>query len=166
LIPAIKAAIAESGPLPLARAMALASDHYYATHQPFGATGDFVTAPDISQMFGELIGLFLADLWTRAGSPEPVLIVELGPGRGTLMADARRAIASAVPALASAPLHLVEKSPRLRAEQALRTSENLLHTVIHEIPDVLVLKDQQGNFGFGEADFFVEVLLGMIVVHE
>ena len=64
---------------------------YYATRDPLGARGDFITAPEVSQIFGELIGLWCADLWQRMGAPDPVLLVELGPGRGTLMADALRA---------------------------------------------------------------------------
>ena len=63
--------------LPLARVMAIAADHYYATHEPFGPTGDFVTAPEISQMFGELVGLWLADIWQRGGSPAPVALATL-----------------------------------------------------------------------------------------
>src|SRR3546814_6359640 len=65
------------------------SDLYYTTRDPLGAAGDFTTAPEVSQMFGELIGLWCADLWPRMGGPDPVRLVELGPGRGTLMADAR-----------------------------------------------------------------------------
>lgn len=117
MIPEI-AKLVEQEPLPLARAMALAADHYYATKEPFGTAGDFVTAPEISQMFGELIGLWAADIWHRAGQPKDVIICELGPGRGTLMADARRAIAKAMPALnESAELWLVDRSPRLRKLQ-------------------------------------------------
>ncbi len=118
MIAAIEDSIAREGSLPLARAMAMAADHYYATREPFGPRGDFVTAPEVSQMFGELVGLWLADLWQRAGAPAPVALVELGPGRGTLMADALRAIERALPAFAAAiELHLVEKSPRLRLLQ-------------------------------------------------
>src|SRR3954451_7511503 len=83
--------IAAQGPIPVSDYMALANGHYYATRDPFGADGDFVTAPEISQMFGELIGLCLADAWDRAGRPEGVRYAELGPGRGTLAADALRA---------------------------------------------------------------------------
>ena len=64
---------------------------YYITRDPIGAGGDFVTAPEISQMFGELIGLWMAAVWQQMGSPENVRVVELGPGRGTLMIDALRA---------------------------------------------------------------------------
>jgi SAM-dependent MidA family methyltransferase len=94
--------------------MGAANAHYYATRDPLGARGDFTTAPEISQMFGELIGLWLADLWDRAGQPE-ARYVELGPGRGTLAADALRAMGKA--GLAP-PVHFVETSPVLRAAQA------------------------------------------------
>ena len=100
-------------------AMALGDpDHgYYMRAEPFGAGGDFITAPEISQIFGELLGLWCADTWTRMGAPDPVILCELGPGRGTLMADALRAAAS-VPAFFDAlHVHLVESSPRLRARQ-------------------------------------------------
>jgi len=90
---------------------------YYAQHDPLGRTGDFITAPEISQIFGELIGLWCADLWQRIGQPEPIILAELGPGRGTLMADLLRA-AAIVPAFRRAlRLYLVEASPVLRAEQ-------------------------------------------------
>lgn len=107
-------AITMAGPIPLSQFMGAANTHYYATRDPLGSRGDFITAPEISQMFGELIGLSLADLWDRAGRPN-AHYVELGPGRGTLAADALRAMASAglTPAV-----HLVENSPALRAEQA------------------------------------------------
>lgn len=84
--------IANTGPISLAHYMAEANAHYYATRDPLGAAGDFVTAPEISQMFGELIGLWLADLWIKAGRTEPAHYVELGPGRGTLARDALRAM--------------------------------------------------------------------------
>jgi SAM-dependent MidA family methyltransferase len=94
--------------------MAAANAHYYGTRDPLGSAGDFITAPEISQMFGELVGLWLADLWDRAGRP-PVHYVELGPGRGTLAQDALRAMAKA----GLAPdVHFVETSSALRAAQA------------------------------------------------
>ena len=105
------------GPISVADYMAEANAHYYATRDPFGAAGDFVTAPEISQMFGELIGIWLADLWQRAGRPEGAHYVELGPGRGTLAADALRAMRGAG---LDPPVELVETSPVLRAAQAER----------------------------------------------
>jgi NADH dehydrogenase [ubiquinone] 1 alpha subcomplex assembly factor 7 len=118
----IRRMIAVDGPLPVARFMALCLGHprygYYATRDPFGAGGDFITAPEISQMFGELIGLWAAEIWRRMGTPRCVGLVELGPGRGTLMADALRA-AKVVPAFRAAlSVHLIETSPALRARQA------------------------------------------------
>ena len=103
------------------RYMALCLGHpvygYYRTRDPLGARGDFTTAPEISQMFGELIGLWAAEVWRAMGEPSPVRLVELGPGRGTLMADALRA-ARVLPAFRSATaVHLVETSPALRARQ-------------------------------------------------
>src|ERR1700720_193543 len=93
--------IAADGPMSVATFMALCLGHpahgYYTTRDPFGRAGDFITAPGISQMFGELIGLWTAAVWRAMGAPPQVALVELGPGRGTLMADALRA-APLVPA--------------------------------------------------------------------
>ncbi len=87
--------IAIGGPIPIATWMARCNAQYYATRDAFGVAGDFVTAPEISQMFGELVGVWLVDAWRRAGSPSPSRLVELGPGRGTLMADIGRVTAAA-----------------------------------------------------------------------
>ena len=101
--------------MPVARFMGESNAHYYAARDPLGSAGDFTTAPEISQMFGELIGLWLADIWTRAGSPADAIYVELGPGRGTLAADALRSMAR----FGLQPeVHFVEGSPPLRALQA------------------------------------------------
>ncbi len=91
---------------------------YYASRDPFGAEGDFVTAPEVSQIFGELIGLWCVDLWQRMGRPAPFLLAELGPGRGTLMADALRAARVAPEFGRALRLHLVERSGLLRRKQA------------------------------------------------
>lgn len=107
-------AITLAGPIPLSQFMGAANTHYYASRDPLGARGDFTTAPEISQMFGELIGLWLADLWDRAGRPS-TRYVELGPGRGTLAADALRAMARSG---LEPPVHFVETSPILRDAQA------------------------------------------------
>lgn len=117
----IRAMIALDGPITVERYMALCLAHpvhgYYLTREPLGAHGDFITAPEISQMFGELLGLWAAAVWQRMGEPERVSLVELGPGRGTLMADALRA-AAVLPEFASAlAVELVETSPTLRARQ-------------------------------------------------
>ncbi|WP_164658289.1 class I SAM-dependent methyltransferase [Tropicibacter sp. Alg240-R139] len=114
--------IAHSGPMTVADYMnecLLHPDHgYYVTHEPFGTKGDFVTAPEISQMFGELIGLSLAQSWLDQGAPTPFTLAELGPGRGTLMADMLRATRGVPGFHDGAQIVLVEASPRLRAEQA------------------------------------------------
>jgi NADH dehydrogenase [ubiquinone] 1 alpha subcomplex assembly factor 7 len=117
----IRHRIAIAGPMPVGEYMALClgdPEHgYYRTRQPLGADGDFITSPEISQMFGELIGLWMAAAWTRMGSPEQVNVIELGPGRGTLMNDALRAM-KVLPAFrAAVAVHLVEISPALQAQQ-------------------------------------------------
>ncbi|GLK70882.1 SAM-dependent methyltransferase [Ancylobacter dichloromethanicus] len=114
--------IALTGPITVADYMEQCLFHptlgYYTTREPFGATGDFVTAPEISQMFGELLGLWAAETWLRLGSPSPFVLAELGPGRGTMMADMLRATARVPGFHAAAWVVLVEASPRLRAKQA------------------------------------------------
>jgi NADH dehydrogenase [ubiquinone] 1 alpha subcomplex assembly factor 7 len=114
--------IRAEGPIPVSRYMAEALGHpeygYYRHRDPFGSAGDFTTAPEVSQMFGELIGLWCAVVWQMMGSPSWVVLAELGPGRGTLMADVLRAAAT-LPAFAAAvEVHLVETSPSLRNRQA------------------------------------------------
>lgn len=133
--------IRTEGPLSVAEVMAVALVHpehgYYATRDPFGAAGDFVTAPEISQMFGELIGLWSAVVWQGLGAPDPVALVELGPGRGTLMADAVRA-AAGVPAFRSAlRVHLVEASATLRRVQSaqLEAASPAWHDGVDSLPD-------------------------------
>ncbi|MHC8508796.1 MAG: class I SAM-dependent methyltransferase [Rhodospirillales bacterium] len=91
---------------------------YYTAREPFGRAGDFITAPEISQMFGELLGAWLAAHWRVINSPAPVHVAELGPGRGALMADALRAARAQPGFIDAASLHLIETSPRLRAQQA------------------------------------------------
>jgi NADH dehydrogenase [ubiquinone] 1 alpha subcomplex assembly factor 7 len=114
--------------------MARANAVYYATRDPFR---DFTTAPEISQVFGEILGLWAAVTWDLLGRPDPVLLVEAGPGRGTLMADALRAIARAAPEFRSAVrLHLIETSPRLRAIQAERLPNAMWHDGLDTLPDV------------------------------
>ncbi|MCR9126632.1 MAG: SAM-dependent methyltransferase [Rhodobacteraceae bacterium] len=118
----LRARIARNGPIGLSEFMAECLLHptlgYYTTRDPLGAAGDFVTAPEISQMFGELLGLALAQAWHDQGRPARFTLAEPGPGRGTLMADALRA-ARAVPGFAdAAQLTLIEASPALRARQA------------------------------------------------
>ncbi|MGY6410425.1 MAG: class I SAM-dependent methyltransferase [Alkalilacustris sp.] len=117
-------AIAAQGPMRGADFMAaclLDPEHgYYTTREPFGQAGDFVTAPEISQMFGELLGLALAQAWADQGGPDRVVLAELGPGRATLMADMLRAVRALPPFAARLEVHLVEASARLRAVQGAR----------------------------------------------
>lgn len=122
-------AITLAGPISLAQYMAAANAQYYATRDPLGS--DFTTSPEISQMFGELIGAWLADLWDRAERP-PAAYVELGPGRGTLAADALRVMAKAglTPAV-----HFVETSPTLRTAQATRVPDAIWHDDTTTLPD-------------------------------
>lgn len=104
----------------MAAALADPLHGYYRTRDPLGAAGDFITAPEISQVFGEIIGAWCAEQWRLMGAPEPVELVELGPGRGTLMADLLRALAVLPAVRRAVRLHLVETSPVLRqAQQAL-----------------------------------------------
>lgn len=114
--------ITARGPIGLDTYMGLCLGHpehgYYATRDPLGAAGDFITAPEISQMFGELIGAWLAQVWDDQGRPPRFVLAELGPGRGTLMRDALRAARGMPGFLAAAELWLVETSPALRARQA------------------------------------------------
>jgi len=126
----LAALIAAEGPIPLERFMAESNAHYYATRTSVGAAGDFITAPEISQMFGELIGLCLADLWDRAGRPQ-VAYVEMGPGRGTLAADALRAMAVAG---LRPPVHFVETSPLLRTNQREHFPDATWHDTIATLP--------------------------------
>ena len=123
-------AITLAGPISIAQFMAAANARYYATRDPLGAGGDFTTAPEISQMFGELVGLWCADLWDRAGRPD-LAWVELGPGRGTLAADALRAMGKAglVPSV-----HFVETSPVLRAAQGQRVPGATWHDDASTLP--------------------------------
>jgi NADH dehydrogenase [ubiquinone] 1 alpha subcomplex assembly factor 7 len=133
--------IASSGPLGIAEFMAEALGHpehgYYMTRDPLGLAGDFITAPEVSQMFGELIGLWCAEVWRAGLAPQPTRLVELGPGRGTLMADALRA-ARMLPDFADAlTVHLVETSPILENMQrrALDGHPVQWHRSLAEVPD-------------------------------
>jgi NADH dehydrogenase [ubiquinone] 1 alpha subcomplex assembly factor 7 len=113
--------------------MARAVAAYYARHDPFA---DFTTAPEISQVFGEILGLWAAVLWQSMGSPPDIILAEAGPGRGTLMADALRAIGQVAPDFRPAlRLHLVETSPRLRAAQAEKLPQANWHDSIETLPE-------------------------------
>jgi NADH dehydrogenase [ubiquinone] 1 alpha subcomplex assembly factor 7 len=137
----LAARIARTGPITVADYMAAAlsdPDHgYYRNADPLGAQGDFITAPEISQLFGELIGVWLIDCWERSGRPDPVNLVELGPGRGTLMADIMRVARHAPDWLKAVRLHLVEINPRLRQVQAglLAAHDPRWHDALSTVPD-------------------------------
>ena len=117
----LKQRIRAGGPITVEAFMEAAltdpDDGYYTQRLPIGAVGDFITAPEICQIFGELIGLWIADVWRTMGAPNKFRLIELGPGRGTLMHDALRALAVVPDALKAAELHFVELSARLRAVQ-------------------------------------------------
>jgi SAM-dependent MidA family methyltransferase len=139
----IRRRIETTGPMPVGQYMALCLTHpeygYYVSRDPLGVEGDFTTAPEISQMFGELIGLWAAAVWRQMGEPEKVRWVELGPGRGSMMLDALRA-AQAVPQFRAAVLvHLVEISPALvqRQQQALHGARVPVewHRRLEEVPE-------------------------------
>jgi NADH dehydrogenase [ubiquinone] 1 alpha subcomplex assembly factor 7 len=139
----IRKRIAMAGPMPVRQYMELCLSHprhgYYTTRDPLGAGGDFITSPEVSQVFGELVGLWAASAWHRMGQPENVRLVELGPGRGTMMLDALRAV-QAVPAFRSAiVLHLVEISPALRERQqqamAALDVPMMWHDTFDDVPD-------------------------------
>lgn len=113
--------ISREGPMRLDHYMAECLLHpahgYYATRDPFGGKGDFITAPEISQMFGEMLGLCLAQVWVDQGRPARFVLAEPGPGRGTLMADMLRAMRAVPEMVEAAEIHLIEASPTLRAVQ-------------------------------------------------
>lgn len=138
--------IRAEGPISVAEYMAQClldpRDGYYVRADPLGRSGDFVTAPEISQMFGELLGLWAVDAWQRVlGAPGAFALVELGPGRGTLMADALRAATAAPAFVRAAAVHLVEASPTLRAKQrqSLAGHEVHWHDTIDTLPDLPIV---------------------------
>ena len=131
----IHAEIVAGGPMSVARYMDLCLGHpehgYYLTRDPLGGAGDFTTAPEISQMFGEMLGTWVAAVWIDAGRPD-LRLVELGPGRGTLMADMLRVLGRAG---ATPEIWLVETSPTLRAIQARAVPDAIWAESCEEVPD-------------------------------
>ncbi|CCD83923.1 conserved protein of unknown function; putative NADH dehydrogenase [Bradyrhizobium sp. ORS 285] len=117
----LKRLIKASGPMPVWRYMELCLTHpehgYYIARDPLGREGDFTTAPEVSQMFGELLGLWAASIWKASGSPQQFRLIELGPGRGTMMSDALRALRVLPPLYQTISVHLVEINPVLREKQ-------------------------------------------------
>ena len=128
---ALRDRIQAEGPITVEAYMEACNSFYYATRDPFGARGDFTTAPEISQMFGEMIGGALADCWKRAGAPRGAIYAELGPGRGTLASDALRVMRSAG---FDGEVHLVETSPLLRDAQRAAVAGAHWHEAIEELP--------------------------------
>jgi SAM-dependent MidA family methyltransferase len=129
---ALRERIAAQGPISVEAFMEACNDYYYATRDPFGAGGDFTTAPEISQMFGEMVGAALADAWRRAGAPADAAYAELGPGRGTLASDALRLLRAAGFA---GGVELVETSPVLRDAQKRTVPGARWHESIERLPD-------------------------------
>ncbi len=131
--------IEAAGPMTLAAYMAECLMHpehgYYQQQAVFGADGDFTTAPEVSQMFGEMIGLWLADRWIKMGRPEQVKLIELGPGRGTLMADILRATEPVEDFQSAIEVHFVEASIQLRAMQAKQVPTAHWHDTLAQVPD-------------------------------
>ena len=120
----------------MSEALAARPNSYYRSGDPLGASGDFITAPEISQMFGEMIGVWLAERWQAIGSPSRVMLVELGPGRGTLLADALRATRKVAGFHEAIELHLVEINETLRQTQAkaITTLTPHWHSSFNELP--------------------------------
>jgi len=128
---ALRERIQAEGPISVEAFMEACNSYYYATRDPFGADGDFTTAPEISQMFGEILGAALAEVWKRAGAPADAIYAELGPGRGTLAADALRVLRSAGWA---GEVHFVETSPVLRQAQAKAVPGAHWHDLVEDLP--------------------------------
>jgi len=136
----LKAVIQEKCPVPLSEYMTLCLAHpqygYYQKKVPFGREGDFVTAPDISQMFGEIVGACLIQSWLDQRQPTPFILAELGPGRGTLMADILRTARKVAPAFAkAAAVYLVETSPILREIQKTTVPEAKWVSTVKDLPE-------------------------------
>jgi SAM-dependent MidA family methyltransferase len=128
---ALRDRIRAEGPVTVEAFMQACNDYYYATRDPLGAAGDFTTAPEISQMFGEMVGACLADCWKRAGAPADAVYAELGPGRGTLASDALRVLRSAG---FTGDVHLVETSPALRDMQKQAVPGALWRERVDDLP--------------------------------
>ncbi|MEC8109166.1 MAG: SAM-dependent methyltransferase [Pseudomonadota bacterium] len=147
--------IAQAGAVPVSQFIALALGHpeygYYRRQNPIGASGDFTTAAEISGLFGEMCGVYLAHMFEIAGQPDYAQIVELGPGRGSLMADMRHSWAQTMPAMTEFPTHLIETSPQLRKlqRQRINTTKMTWHNDVQNLPQATL---------FGVANEFFDAL--------
>ena len=147
--------IAQTGPLPISSFIEIALGHpehgYYRRQNPIGAAGDFTTAAEISGLFGEMCGVYLAHMYEIAGQPDTAQIVELGPGRGSLMADMRHIWARIMPAMADLPIQLVETSPQLRTiqKQRINAASIVWHDDVQSLPNSAL---------FGVANEFFDAL--------
>lgn len=161
----IRQAIEINGPLSVETFMGMVISHYYATRDPFGVQGDFTTAPEISQMFGEMVGIWVTDTWNKLGQPAHFHLIEAGPGRGTLMADILRTAKRAEGFLESAHIYLIETSAHLRdiqketlrdydvewcnslADPILQASGRPIIFVANELLDALPIRQYQCQQG-------------------
>jgi SAM-dependent MidA family methyltransferase len=136
----IRKLIQKAGPMPVSRYMELCLTHpdhgYYVARDPLGREGDFTTAPEVSQMFGELIGLWCAAVWREMGAPPILNLIELGPGRGTMMADALRAMRVVPPLFQAISVHLIEINTKLREKQkaTLAGRSAIWHDRLTDVP--------------------------------
>jgi NADH dehydrogenase [ubiquinone] 1 alpha subcomplex assembly factor 7 len=153
----IRRVIGIAGPMPLSQYMRLCMTHpqygYYITRDPLGSGGDFITSPEISQMFGELIGLWMASVWRQMGAPENVRVIELGPGRGTMMNDALRAARVVKDFHAAIVVHLIEVSPALQQLQQQRLEGLGVPILWHD-----KLEDAPGGPSIIVANEFIDAL--------
>ena len=147
--------IAQTGPLPISQFIEIVLGHpehgYYQRQNPIGAAGDFTTASEISGLFGEMCGVYLAHMYEIAGQPDVAQIVELGPGRGSLMADMRHIWTHTMPTMADLPIQLVETSPKLRTiqKQRIKAASIAWHDDVQSLPDAAL---------FGVANEFFDAL--------
>ena len=147
--------IAQTGPLPISQFIEIVLGHpehgYYRRQNPIGAAGDFTTAAEISGLFGEMCGVYLAHMYEIAGQPGTAQIVELGPGRGSLMADMRHIWAHTMPTMANLPIQLIETSPQLRTiqKQRIKAASIAWHDDVQSLPNAAL---------FGVANEFFDAL--------
>ena len=147
--------IAQTGPLPISKFIEIVLGHpdhgYYRRQNPIGAAGDFTTAAEISGLFGEMCGVYLAHMYEIAGQPDYAQIVELGPGRGSLMADMRHTWDHIMPIMAELPIQLVETSPQLRTiqKQHIKAASIAWHDDVQSLPNSAL---------FGVANEFFDAL--------